>query len=180
MDLVGGLLLLGGLLLVFVLPGFTLAKAVFPEWRVRGRDAAMVAVQLLALSLVTSVAITILVGFALLVLPGQGFAASWSDPVLEGILVGVAVAGLVVGLVRGAYSHVPPVARALEPSPGADDGWQLVERLHSVDRERRRLAHRLRVDPPSPEEAVRQREVLEALDREAAALRHQRESEYGG
>ena len=179
MDLSDGFFLVVGILLVFVLPGYTTTKALFPEWRVRGPDAGLRAVEILSLTLVTSVGITVLAGFALLALPGAGFAASWSNPVLEVVLAVITVAALLGGLVRGAYGGNPPPARELEPSPGSDDGWPIVERLHSLDRERRRVLHAMRTRPGSAEEATRQRAVLEQLDREAETLRRQREAEYG-
>lgn len=179
MDVVGGFLAVLGALLVFVLPGYTLTKALFPDWRVRGPVAGLRAVEILSLSLVTSVALTIVAGFALLVLPGQGFAASWSDPVLEGALAGIAVVALGVGMVRGAYAHDPPPAPPLEPSPGADDGWALVGRLEAIDRERRRLLHQLRREGATGPEAERRRATLTALDQEAETIRRRREEEYG-
>ena len=168
-----------GLLLVFVLPGFTVTKAVFPEWRVRGRSAGVVAVELAALSVVTSVSFTILFGYGLLSLPGAGFAAGWSNPLLEMILAGVAAIGLVVGIARGAYAPTPPAVSPPEPSPGSEDGWQLIEQLHAIDRERRRVRHALRAGTASKEESNRQRERLDQLDRESEMLRARREAEYG-
>jgi hypothetical protein len=179
MDVVDGLLGVLGLLLVFVLPGYTVTRATFPEWRVRGPAAGLVAVQLAALTLVTSVALTVLLGFALLVLPGDGFQSTWSDPVLEGALAGVAVLALAVGFVRGAYARAPPTAPAPEPAPGADDGWPLLERMQAIDRERRRIRHALRTHSSDWEAAPRQREVLEQLDRDAERIRREREAEYG-
>ena len=179
MDVIDGLLGVLGLLLVFVLPGYTVTRATFPEWRVRGPAAGLIAVQLAALTLVTSVALTVLVGFALLVLPGQGFQSTWSDPVLEEVLAGVAVAALAVGFFRGAYAHTPPTAPRPEPAPGADDGWQLLERMHAIDQERRRIRHALRTHPSHWEAAPRQRAVLEQLDRDADEIRREREADYG-
>lgn len=168
-----------GLVLVFFLPGFTVTKAVFPEWRVRGPRAGLVAVELAALSLVTSLALTVLVGYALLKLPGPGFAASWSDPTVEAILAGIAALGLGVGFARQAYRAVPPDAPAPEPSPGSEDGWQLLEELQAVDRERRRVRHLLRTRTYSAAESDRQRQLLDQLERESEALRRRREEEYG-
>lgn len=167
-----------GLLLVFVLPGYTVAKATFPEWRVRGREAGERAVGLASLSLVLSVAITVLLGFALSVLPGGGFAATWSDPVLEAGLALVTVAGLGVGLVRGAYARDPPTVAAPEPLPGSDDGWGLVERLEGIDRERRRIRHRARTASLPPDARDRDTAALAALDDEAERIRARREAEY--
>src|SRR5271156_4009889 len=95
---------LAGLLLVFVLPGLAVARALFPEWRFRGAEGLPHLVETAALTIVLSVALTILVGFGLLNTPA-GFSASWSDPVLEIILAGITVAGFVVAGYRGAFSR---------------------------------------------------------------------------
>ncbi|MFY9717906.1 MAG: DUF1616 domain-containing protein, partial [Thermoplasmata archaeon] len=55
----------GGLLL-FVVPGFTLARCLFPEWRFRGPDGARRALETATLAFVLSIALTVLVGSALL------------------------------------------------------------------------------------------------------------------
>lgn len=167
-----------GLLLVFVLPGYALTKATFPEWRLRGATAALRAVEVLALSLVLSVVTTILVGFVLANGPGPGFSASWSDPLLEVGLAAITLVALAVGAARGAYARIPPTARPLEPSPGSDDGWALVVRLETIDRERRRAQHQLRRS--SGAEVDRWRNVIAELDREATTLRTRREAEYRG
>ncbi|MCI4336883.1 MAG: DUF1616 domain-containing protein [Thermoplasmata archaeon] len=178
MDLVTSVETALGLLLVFLLPGYALTKAVFPEWRIRGAVAALRAVEILTLSLVLSIALTILVGFALLNLPGPGFAASWSDPLLELILSVITLVGLALGGVRGAYRKEPPPAPPLEPSPGADDGWALVTRLETIDRERRRAQHALR--RAGGPDAERWKAAIAQLDEEAATLRVRREAEYRG
>ncbi len=179
MDVTSGFLAAIGLLLVFVLPGYTITKALFPEWRVRGPTAGLTAVEIVSLTLVNSVALTIVIGFALLVLPGRGFAATWSDPLLEIVLAGISVLALGVGMVRGAYSQRPPPAPAPIDDPGTRDGWELVQRLEAIDRERRRLRHVLRRAGASPTEADRARSTIAQLDAEAAALRRDREAEYG-
>jgi len=79
----------GGLLLFFV-PGYALTKAVFPEWRVRGRNAGRRLVEVVTLSFVTSIGLTVVVGFGLLDLAPGGFSAAWSDPLLEAALAAVA------------------------------------------------------------------------------------------
>lgn len=167
-----------GLLLVFLLPGYALTKAIFPEWRVRGPTAALRAVELLTLSLVLSVVATILVGFVLANGPGPGFSASWSDPVLEVVLAALTLLALAVGAVRGAFAREPPAAPLLDPSPGSDDGWALVVRLETLDRERRSAQHHLR--RATGAEVDRWRNVIAELDREAARLRTRREAEYRG
>ncbi|HTT35326.1 MAG TPA: DUF1616 domain-containing protein [Thermoplasmata archaeon] len=167
-----------GLLLVFVLPGYTWTRAIFPEWRVRGPLAAERAIAIATLAFALSVALTVLEGFGLLRLAPGGFAATWSDPVLEVALAVTALGGFVVGALRGAYRTQPPEAPALEPSPGSDDGWNLVERVEAIDRERRRVRHALRAGAGSAEERARREELLGRLDREIDALQRQREAEY--
>jgi hypothetical protein len=167
-----------GLLLVFLLPGYALTKATFPEWRIRGSTAALRAVEILTLSVILSVVTTILVGFVLANGPGPGFSASWSDPLLEVALAAITLTALVLGAARGGFARVPPAGPPLEPSPGSDDGWALVVRLETIDRERRRAQHQLRRS--SGPEGDRWRGVIAELDQEAATLRSRREAEYRG
>lgn len=178
MELLDAVEALVGLLLVFLLPGYALTKATFPEWRVRGEVAALRVAEFVALSLVLSVVTTILVGFLLANGPGPGFSSSWSDPVLEVVLAAITLLALAVGAARGAFARVPPTAPPLEPSPGSDDGWALIVRLETIDRERRRAEHQLR--RASGPEGDRWRGVIADLDREAATLRSRREAEYRG
>lgn len=167
-----------GFLLVFLLPGYAVTKAMFPEWRVRGPAAGLRAVEIGTLSLVLSVALSVVVGVGLLDLPGAGFAAFWSEPVLEVTLGVIALVALVVGAARGAYRHDPPEGPAPEASAGAEDGWELVTRLDSIGRSRRRLEHQLRVQGDSDQRAERWRDEIRRLDEEAAAIRRAREVEY--
>jgi len=93
--------IVGGLLL-FVVPGFAVARALFPEWRFRGPDGTLRALETATLSFVLSVALTVLVGSLLLGLAPGGFAAAWSDPVLEVALAAVALVAVAAGVLRGA------------------------------------------------------------------------------
>jgi hypothetical protein len=167
-----------GFLLVFLLPGYAVTKAVFPEWRVRGPAAGIRAVEIGTLSLVVSVALTVVVGFGLLALPGAGLAAYWSDPVLEVTLGAIALVALVVGAFRGAYRREPPAGPTPEPSPGSENGWELVTRLDSIERTRRRLEHQLRVQGDSDRRAQEWRNEIQRLDDEATRIRRAREEEY--
>jgi Protein of unknown function (DUF1616) len=167
-----------GFLLVFLLPGYAVTKAVFPEWRVRGPAAGLRAVEIGTLSLVLSVGLTVVVGFALLDLPGPGFAAYWTDPVLEVTLGAIAFVALIVGALRGAYRHEPPDGPTPEPSPGSENGWELVRRLDSIERTRRRLEHQLRVLGDSDRRAQEWRDEIQRLVDEAARIRRTREEEY--
>ncbi len=133
-------------------------------------------VETAAMSLVLSVALTILVGFGLLSSPG-GFSASWSDLVLETILVALAIAGFAVAAVRGAFTRVPPVGRPLEPLSGEEGGAEALERAEGLAREERRLRHALRVAPDEASSA-RLRGDLGRVRAEAHQLGAQREEEY--
>ena len=107
----------GGLLLFF-LPGYAVTKALFPEWRVRGPEGGRRLLETVTLSFVTSVGLTVVVGFGILDLVPGGFAATWSDPVLEGALAAVALVGFVAAFFRGAFARTPPATRACNGGGG--------------------------------------------------------------
>jgi peptidyl-tRNA hydrolase, PTH2 family len=90
----------GGALLFFV-PGFAVAKAVFPERRHTDPDGLLWLVELAALGFVLSVVLTVVVGYLLLVGSPGGFRADWSDPLLEACLAALALVAFVVGLFEG-------------------------------------------------------------------------------
>src|SRR5580700_1007302 len=132
-----------GLALLFVLPGFALARATFPEWRFRGPAGTVHLLETLALSLVTSVGLTVVLGFALLSSP-VGFGATWSDPdVLEALAV-VTVVGFVAAFARGAFSATPPDGPKFPPEPGVDGAFETIRELDGLVAAERRLRHRLR------------------------------------
>ena len=167
-----------GILLVFVLPGFTIAKATFPERRIRGADGLIWGVELVAITLVLSVVVTILVGFALLVAGPSGFAADWSDLSLEAGLAVISVVAGAIGLVRGSYSSVPPTGPTLEPAHGAEGAWEEIRAMEGLVREERRWMHRLRTSGTgSPEHASIERE-LETVRAEIRRRREAREADY--
>jgi Protein of unknown function (DUF1616) len=166
-----------GLLLLFVVPGFFTTRALFPEWRLTGADALIRWVETAALSLVLSVAYTVLVGSVLLNLGGAGFSASWSDPTLEGGLLAVSGVGAGLAVARGGFSRTPPKAPALEPSGGEEGAWELVQRGEELARRERRLRHALRT-ARDPAESERIRSELEGVGRERESLRQAREAEY--
>ncbi|HTP53543.1 MAG TPA: hypothetical protein VML94_01070 [Thermoplasmata archaeon] len=167
----------GGLLL-FVVPGLALARGLFPEWRFRGPDGPRRALETATLALVLSVALTVLVGSALLGLAPGGFAAAWGDPVLEAALAAIALVAFVAGVVRGAYSKVPPRAPAGAEEPGGEGAFALTRELDRLHREDRALARRLRAardDGPEASEIDRARtEVAQRID----GLERGREEEY--
>ncbi|MGA7924344.1 MAG: DUF1616 domain-containing protein, partial [Thermoplasmata archaeon] len=88
--------------LIYLIPGFAVSRAVFPEWRFRGPLGLQRVVETVALSLTLSVALVVLIGF-ILSSTSVGFSASWSDPFLELVLVVVTILALVVAALRGAF-----------------------------------------------------------------------------
>ncbi len=169
--------LAGGLLLFFV-PGYSVTKALFPEWRVRGRDGARRLLEVVTLSFVTSIGLTIVVGFGILSLAPGGFAAAWSDPALEAALAAVAVVALVAAVARGAFARTPPTAPSAPAAPGEEGAWELSRELERLGRDERRLQHALRVSSQSPTENARLTAELESVRAERDAVRRQREEEY--
>lgn len=171
------LLAIVGGLLVFVLPGFAVSKATFPEWRAWGPPEGWVGtVRLAASSLVLSVALTVLVGFGLLNSPG-GFQASWSDPMLEVILAAITAVGLAIGLLRGGFSRRRPDPPVPPPAPGDEGAWALLRKLEANRRRQRQLRHLLRVGGGEhPPQALE--EELRRLEGEARRLAGEREAEY--
>ncbi len=165
----------GGLLLFFA-PGYGVARAVFPEWRLRGPLALRRAVETIALAFVTSVALTVIVGSFLLISPG-GFQAAWSDPVLEAALAAVTVLGLVVAGLRGAFSRPGP-AETHSTSGGETGAWELTRELDRLGREERQLRRELESSPPGgPRTAELARRIDEIRARDSELRRH-REEEY--
>ncbi len=169
--------LAGGLLLFFV-PGYAVTKALFPEWRVRGPDGARRLLEVVTLSFVTSIGLTVVVGFGILSLAPGGFAAAWSDPVLEVALAAVTVLALATAVARGAFARTPPTVPRPEVSSGEEGAWELSRELERLGREERRLQHALRVSKESPAETARLSAELEALRSERDSIRRRREEEY--
>jgi len=167
-----------GVPLLFFVPGYTVTKAVFPEWRVRGVSALRRGLEIGTLAFALSVVLTVLAGELLLSAAPDGFRAAWSDPVLESVLAGVALVGFVAGWVRGAYSAEPPSVAAPSDDGGEEGAWELTRRLDELGREERRLRHALRVARASdPERAALARD-LERVVGEQDALGREREATY--
>jgi Protein of unknown function (DUF1616) len=167
-----------GLLLVFALPGYAITKATFPEWRLQGPEALLRAVEIGTLSLVLSVAVTILVGFVLGVLPGNYFLAGWSDPLLETVLAAITGIGLVAAVLRGAFHRLPPSAPATEPDPGEEAPFALTRALEADRREARRLRHAIRALKADDPQRSRLEEELLATERRTQERLAAREAEY--
>jgi Protein of unknown function (DUF1616) len=165
-----------GLALGFVLPGFALSRALFPEWRFRGPGGTVHLLETLSLSLVGSVGITIVIGYGLLS-SSVGFGATWSDPTLFGALAIVTVAGLAVAFARGAFARVPPTGPQLAPEPGVGGAMDVVRDLDRLRADERRLRHRLRTMARDDPERTRVDAALVANRESAAALVARREEE---
>jgi len=167
-----------GFLLVFFVPGYTLTKATFPEWRIRGASATRRLVEVVTLSFVLSVVLTVLVGYLLLSAAPGGFQASWSDPVLEAALAAVALVGGVAGWARGAYSRTVPSAPRREAEATEEDAWEVSREIDRLNREERRLLHDLRGAGPDGRAAGEIRSALESVRAERDALQRRREGEF--
>jgi hypothetical protein len=179
MDLLPAAEAVAGGALLFVVPGFAVAKAIFPERRVRGPDGVRWAIELAALALVASVALTVLVGYLLLQGSSGGFSASWREPLLEEGLASVAVVAFVVGWLEGAYARTPTARAAASLEPAGADAWELSEKLDRLQRERQGLERELRRS--SAEDAgasARLRERIELLLAQERELRQRREAGY--
>ncbi len=165
----------GGLLLFF-LPGFTIAKALFPERRVRGPQAVGWALELVAIAFVLSVVLTVVVGYLLLVGAPGGFSATWGNPLLETGLAAIALVAFVAGWLQGAYAREP--RRPARPVAQEEGPWELDERLDRLQRERRRLERELRRAGTGEAAATGLRERIAGIVDEERTLRRRREAEY--
>jgi len=167
-----------GALLLFFVPGYAVAKALFPEWRVRGPGGTRRLVEIVTLSFVTSIGLTVVVGYGLLDLAPGGFSATWSDPSLEVALVAVTLVGLLAAILRGGFSRTPPPARVPPSDDGETGAWELSRDLERLGREERRLEHELRVSSGGEGETQRLRAELEAVRSERETVRREREGQY--
>jgi hypothetical protein len=166
-----------GLLLVFLLPGFGLTRAFFPERRVFRPLSLRTLVEQLTSSLVLSLVVTVLVGFAWLG-TSVGVQATWSDPLVEASLAVVAVVALAVAALRGSFARVPPEGPPLEPEAGHEGALDIVRDLDRMAHEERRLAHQLRAAGERTKEGQAIRAELERVRAESEAVRRRREAEY--
>ena len=167
-----------GLLLVFFLPGYTVTKAVFPEWRIRGTGALRRLVEVVTLSFVLSIVLTVLVGYLELTFAPGGFRAYWSDPVIEVSLIAIVFVAFVAGLARGAYRREPPTRPSVPGAEGEEGAFELTRKLDRLGREGRTIRHTLRVTAPSASERDRLEARLHEVENESAELERRREAEY--
>lgn len=166
-----------GALLVFVVPGLALNRALFPDWRFRGPSGTARVVETGVMSLFGSVALTVVVGSALAAGPGLTFQASWRDPELEAVLGVLSAALFAVAALRGAFRRDPPVPPATETAPAEFDGWSRLREFSAVE-ERLRAARRAFIGAPSSEEQDRWRAEVRRLEGEREELRRRREVEF--
>jgi hypothetical protein len=178
--LAGAEAVLGGALLFF-LPGYALTKALYPEWRVRGPAGIRRLVEVVTLSFVVSIGLTVVVGYGLLNLAPGGFSAAWSDPLLEAVLAGIFVLALAVALVRGAFRAVPPAGppASVASESGEEGAWEVSRELERLGRDERRVQHALRRAPRDSAEAARLEQELTSIRTEKDAVRTSREEQYG-
>ncbi|HXQ48863.1 MAG TPA: DUF1616 domain-containing protein [Thermoplasmata archaeon] len=169
-----------GLALLFFLPGFAVGRAMFPEWRFRGPGGTIHLIETLALSLVLSVALTVVVGYALLT-SSLGFGSTWSNPnVLESLGV-VTIVGLGVAVVRGAFSATAPEGPSVPSERGSEVAFETIRELDGLVAAERRLRHRLRVLPrDDPERPRVDRELGDVVARQAAVVAAREEDERAG
>lgn len=168
---------IAGGLLFFVVPGYAVTRAMFPEWRLRGPGKLRRGLETATLSFVLSIGLTVLVGYALLSAAPGGFAASWSDPLLEVCLAAVAAAGFVAAALQGAFSRSPTPSRAASPEPGGEGAWELTRELDRLHREERRLRRSLRSGEDATA-AAEARRRLEELGARVDSLERAREDQY--
>jgi hypothetical protein len=164
-----------GLLLLYLLPGLGLSAAVFPERFRPAPERRRALLEVAVLSVVMSLSVTVLFGEALQA-SSLGFSATWSDPTLELLDGAVAVAGLAIGGMRGAFSAAPEAVGSPE-NPVAVAPWPALRRLEQLAREERTLTRSLRdasLSAPDRKDLERRRGAVTA---ERAELLAQREGD---
>ncbi len=131
-----------GLLLIFVLPGTMLIKAMFP--RPGELDEEYNGLYVITLGMATSICITILVGFVLGSLPVRDGGQGWFDtPFIVGGLVSVTVAFFAIAWWRGAFPWLGLVHKGLARFPmpaeapaGTKRHDELLSQIELMTRER--------------------------------------------
>jgi hypothetical protein len=165
---------IGGLLL-FVLPGFAVTRAMFPEWRLTGPGALRRALETATLAFVLSIALTVLAGYALLGLAPGGFSAGWSDPLLEAVLAGITAVGLAIAALEGGFSRVGPAPTRASPDPGGEGAWEVTRELDRLRREERRIRRSLGAGDGAAEPL---RAELDRVSARVEELERAREAQY--
>ncbi len=167
---------LAAIALFFFVPGFLWYRALWPEKRLSGSAGTEHVVESVVAGFLLSVAFTVLIGFGLGNGPGT-FQAGPGDPLLEEALAVVALAGGVVGGLRGAWSRRGPAMRT-----GASQAPSMEERLapfEERERQRRDLEHRLRSERDPERTRVLREELARLKAEERDAERKLREGMRG-
>ena len=139
-----------GILLIFVLPGTMLIKAMFP--RPGELDEEYNGLYVLTLGMATSVCLTILVGFVLGSMPVKEDGTGWFDtPYIVASLAGLTLVFFVIGWWRGAYPWLglahPKLARFPLPADaprGTKRHDELLARIEELTKEHDRLKREVR------------------------------------
>jgi hypothetical protein len=165
------------LVLFFFFPGYLLMKSLWPEWRIRGKAGVERGLTMVAGAVVSSTAMTILVGFIL----GNtaSFQAGPGNPILEEVLAVLSVIFLLLGLWRGAYSTTTPQGSPLaEPAlQGEDDTEAFVGKIEAMVREELRLKGEIkRARRENPEQAGRLKEELDTRISQRREMEREREA----
>jgi len=133
--------LIFGILLIFVLPGIMLIKAMFP--RPGELDEEYNGIYVLALGMATSICLTILVGFVLgSIKVDDGETGYFSGPLITGSLLGLTIIFFLIGWWRGAYPWMgllhPKLARFPLPAEaprGTKRDDELMARIEELTKE---------------------------------------------
>ena len=138
-----------GILLIFVVPGVMLIKAMFP--RPGELDEEYNGLYVLTLGMATSVCLTILVGFVLGSLPPQDGKGYFAFPYIVTSLLGLTAVFFVAGWWRGAYPWLgllhPKLARFPIPASaprGTKRHDELLARIGELSKEHDRLKQEVR------------------------------------
>ncbi|MGI0067757.1 MAG: hypothetical protein ACREB9_04990, partial [Thermoplasmata archaeon] len=164
--------------LFFFVPGYCIARATFPEWRVLRPLHRLRLLETIAISFVVSVALTVIAGEILLAASPSGFQAYWSDPVLEVALGAIAAVAFGLAWARGAFHRAPPVDSQKVGLTPEEDPWTLMRELDRLERDRRRALHQLRIATTGADESDRIRAEIDRIDDRRAELLRQREEQY--
>ncbi len=133
--------LIFGILLIFVLPGTMLIKAMFP--RPGELDEEYNGIYVLALGMATSICLTILAGFVLGSLPVKEDGTGYFDrPLIIGSLLGMTIVFFLIGWWRGAYpwlgllhSKLARFPMPAEAPRGTKRDDELMARIEELTRE---------------------------------------------
>ena len=175
--------IIGGILLIFVLPGTMLIKAMFP--RPGELDEEYNGIYVLALGMATSICLTILVGFVLgSITPGED-GGYLTAPLITGSMVSLTISFFIIGWWRGAYPWMglvhPKLARfplPAEAPSGTQRDDELAARIEELTKEHDRLKREVkdllrRERTHGRKEAKRYKERREEANKELEEVREE-------